>query len=663
MNMNTVSLALECTKWIPEWAAESKNYSEDCKHLASLARKTDIILVRVEEETEENLSDKPAIRQGVEALLESLHTVEDAIRRCQESSTLVSLIRAPSHNQALKHAATQLSHALVVFPLASIGLTKEIQESVLVSCEELRNLQFDQSALISRKTAELQRAMEFGFNTNTQDSAEIKSKLEELLRTVASSQSICQADIETLKAELATARTNKDRLEEYQLNQIIAALEAHHEADNSKPVADSSADLEIPDHLVCPISKQLMKDPVLVVESCRTYDRLAIEEWFGRGHHTDPMTNVSLSTIQIVPNIAIRKQVASYVAKHPVQSDKGKSSNVTDQSPKSLSPGLKRMSGALSAQNGLFYPIEIIALLEPDGNVQGYSLSEKLFSSDEQCKYLDGQWKGNLLEITFESRDDSDLLTQGAGRTGGLSHKLKGEVMTSIGSLVEASHFSGQWQYYPAGSSQPRGLVDSGTFSFACIQPVLPREHYELEVGLVQVEGGATGDNGYWYPSMLVLTLKPNGSVQGWQTEITTDKFSSEYSIVVSGNWDRHSNRLSFTHFYGSSEELFRSRGTPAYRENLFTYEGMLQETQLRSVYELVTPSPNSGAEASCLVFKGKWYLSQYESYEASSAAVAANEESIANQGSFCFRVFRTLPESGNPLDSDNFHLLKPVAY
>ena len=57
---------------------------------------------------------------------------------------------------------------------------------------------------------------------------------------------------------------------------------------------------EIPDALICPITQEIMTDPVIAADG-HTYERRAILAWFIE-HSTSPMTNKELSNLQVVPN-------------------------------------------------------------------------------------------------------------------------------------------------------------------------------------------------------------------------------------------------------------------------------------------------------------------------------------------------------------------------
>lgn len=58
-------------------------------------------------------------------------------------------------------------------------------------------------------------------------------------------------------------------------------------------------------NLECPITGEIMKDPVMVIATGQTYERKAIEQWFA-ANNTDPLTGRVLQDKTIVPNYAIK---------------------------------------------------------------------------------------------------------------------------------------------------------------------------------------------------------------------------------------------------------------------------------------------------------------------------------------------------------------------
>ena len=56
---------------------------------------------------------------------------------------------------------------------------------------------------------------------------------------------------------------------------------------------------------VCPITQDVMEDPVVVAQTGNTYERRAIEEWFATSN-TDPLTNEELEDATLIPNNVLR---------------------------------------------------------------------------------------------------------------------------------------------------------------------------------------------------------------------------------------------------------------------------------------------------------------------------------------------------------------------
>lgn len=69
--------------------------------------------------------------------------------------------------------------------------------------------------------------------------------------------------------------------------------------------------VEIPGHFQCPITMELMQDPVMIATG-HTYDRPAIQRWLDQGHRTCPVTGVRLRHLELIPNHAIRTAIQSW---------------------------------------------------------------------------------------------------------------------------------------------------------------------------------------------------------------------------------------------------------------------------------------------------------------------------------------------------------------
>lgn len=66
-----------------------------------------------------------------------------------------------------------------------------------------------------------------------------------------------------------------------------------------------------PEELRCPISLQLMYDPVIIA-SGQTFERICIEKWFSDGHNTCPKTQQKLSHLSLTPNYCVKGLISSW---------------------------------------------------------------------------------------------------------------------------------------------------------------------------------------------------------------------------------------------------------------------------------------------------------------------------------------------------------------
>eukprot|EP01018_Ginkgo_biloba_P011744 Gb_13754 [translate_table: standard] len=94
----------------------------------------------------------------------------------------------------------------------------------------------------------------------------------------------------------------------------------------------------VPEDFRCPISLDLMKDPVIVATG-QTYDRSCIQKWFDTGHKTCPKTQQILPHLILTPNYVLQSLIAQWCDTHGVElprkagpSRTGRCSNSSDVS-------------------------------------------------------------------------------------------------------------------------------------------------------------------------------------------------------------------------------------------------------------------------------------------------------------------------------------------
>ncbi|XP_027100000.1 U-box domain-containing protein 11-like [Coffea arabica] len=74
----------------------------------------------------------------------------------------------------------------------------------------------------------------------------------------------------------------------------------------------------VPDDFLCPISLELMRDPVIVATG-QTYERSYIQRWIDCGNTTCPKTQQKLENLKLTPNYALRSLISQWCTEHNVE--------------------------------------------------------------------------------------------------------------------------------------------------------------------------------------------------------------------------------------------------------------------------------------------------------------------------------------------------------
>ncbi|KAL4377202.1 hypothetical protein GQ457_02G003940 [Hibiscus cannabinus] len=118
---------------------------------------------------------------------------------------------------------------------------------------------------------------------------------------------------ERMNAQVSNAQGKLD-----QLNQIVNLIS--HLRDYMLKIErfEPTSGISIPPHFLCPLSLELMTDPVIVA-SGQTYDRTSIHKWLGSGLTICPMTRQMLKHTNLIPNHTIKAMVANWCEENNLQ--------------------------------------------------------------------------------------------------------------------------------------------------------------------------------------------------------------------------------------------------------------------------------------------------------------------------------------------------------
>ena len=74
-----------------------------------------------------------------------------------------------------------------------------------------------------------------------------------------------------------------------------------------------------PREYLCPISLELMQDPVLLVETGQVYDRSSIEGWFATGKRSCPVSRTEVKKVLLSPIFPLRSAIQAYAKEHQIE--------------------------------------------------------------------------------------------------------------------------------------------------------------------------------------------------------------------------------------------------------------------------------------------------------------------------------------------------------
>ncbi|KAF7109003.1 hypothetical protein CFC21_109343 [Triticum aestivum] len=93
---------------------------------------------------------------------------------------------------------------------------------------------------------------------------------------------------------------------------------------------DKCPSLMIPDDFLCPITLEIMTDPVIVA-SGQTYERRSIQKWLDSGERTCPKTRQPLAHLSLAPNYALKNLILQWCDKHKVELQRREPEPVAEQ--------------------------------------------------------------------------------------------------------------------------------------------------------------------------------------------------------------------------------------------------------------------------------------------------------------------------------------------
>ncbi|XP_050206334.1 U-box domain-containing protein 16 [Mercurialis annua] len=242
-----------------------------------------------------------------------LQRIKTLIEDCSNGSSKIWLLFQFESVAASFHELTlELSTLLDIFPVNEMNLSDDVQELVFLIRKQLA----EAKVILDPRDVQLREQVVTMLDRIKKEIVPSQLMLSEIFNRLAlCNSSSCRDELEILEDEIQNQIDEKSKCQIVSLIGLVRYGKCVLYG-ASTPVTDNRrrkvvAEVNIPTDFRCPISLDLMRDPV-VVATGQTYDRESINLWIESGHNTCPKTGQTLAHANLIPNRALKNLIAMW---------------------------------------------------------------------------------------------------------------------------------------------------------------------------------------------------------------------------------------------------------------------------------------------------------------------------------------------------------------
>ncbi|KAL5553390.1 hypothetical protein UlMin_040791 [Ulmus minor] len=223
----------------------------------------------------------------------------------------------------------KLEKALANLPYDLFDISEEVQEQVELVRAQLRRATERYGCTHSKKLSfylseplESETQVELGSRVNElhrQNSGSTDQEVTVKLDAILRSDSLKSLGVDQVTGRSEILRKSKSTSELCSTNDNDADGQ---ENQANKGENKKSDGIVIPDDFLCPISLELMRDPV-IVSTGQTYERSYIQRWIDCGNKTCPKTQQKLEHVTLTPNYVLRSLISQWCLNHNIEQPTG----------------------------------------------------------------------------------------------------------------------------------------------------------------------------------------------------------------------------------------------------------------------------------------------------------------------------------------------------
>eukprot|EP00210_Caulerpa_lentillifera_P008538 g8144.t1 len=525
---------------------EVKINRESCELLARKVRSTLGIVLQLDD-----ASLNSSVVTALELVKDALKEAQETINNCCQTSLFSSLLYHKDHDIALNGVTSKLENACAQIALAQAEIYSDLQTELSDLPHQLNHIKFGQTAAMAHQVQELREVLEKGFFQERKQMAEVKELVQKVITKHLETREEIKAQIDLLTKEILGARKDKEALMEFELNEVITAM--HQSMKATSRAKDRLQDFK--DGLLCPISKDIMEDPVILKETGNTYDRSSIQEWFELGHSKDPLTNVKVSSKELLPDLVLQDVCLALLGKSR------KSTNASGPHSEVLAPpiepGVYEGYGKCKSDTSTLLVQQMI-IFEPNGEVTGCSFykSENTQKQNINLQIGNGHWNGESFKLYYKDN----------------WYNFSGNIDLT---LIQGEYIL-KWN---GKMNTRRGHPETNDSAFLYRPPFAIMSN-NLHPGIYQLENAFfTIKENITYKAKVMVSLHSNWNVEGWMWLKATGPYPNFEARIEEGKWSSEGS-MEFNVVFEQRKNPIESQTEPTDWSNGFEFLGNITQDE-----------------------------------------------------------------------------------
>lgn len=257
-----------------------------------------------------------ATLSALERIESTLVKAEELLERCSGHASIFQMVLQKQRIlRNFQDVSLELHSVLCSLPQDCFELSEQSHQQFEQCVEDLQGANYSSDILEEELAEDIWLALkeiQGGVKMNHQKLAELAGRFD-----LKSNQEILK-EASFLEKEKNIARLDKDKVKEESVNLLIDLItQMAEDLAEQKQAQVVMGGIPIPADFRCPLSLELMSDPVIVA-SGQTYERAYIQQWLDQGNTACPKTRQVLSHKNLIPNYTVKALIANWCEENNV---------------------------------------------------------------------------------------------------------------------------------------------------------------------------------------------------------------------------------------------------------------------------------------------------------------------------------------------------------